>query len=198
MQRALTRRSVLFVPKSAKVTQKQGKGRIIEINQNINPIKERNKTMAKVKMVCFDMDGTIADLYGVNGWLNMLREENPTPYEVAEPMWDMAELHMVLNALQMQGIEVRIVTWLSMNSTEDYKAKTRKAKMEWLEKYNFPYNNFHGIAYGTTKANAIRKYLAVFSRATITTAKRQTKYGMTVCIIQVILLGVMKMVTIGM
>jgi hypothetical protein len=127
--------------------------------------KERNSKMAKVKMICFDMDGTIADLYGVNGWLDMLREENPTPYEVAEPMWDMAELHMVLKALQKQGVEIRIITWLSMNSTEDYKAKTRKAKMEWLEKYNFPYNKFHGIAYGTTKANCIRQYLDLNEQA---------------------------------
>ena len=29
--------------------------------------------MANVKMVCFDMDGTIADLYGVNGWLEGFR-----------------------------------------------------------------------------------------------------------------------------
>ena len=37
-------------------------------------------------MVCFDMDGTIADLYGVNGWLEMLREENARPYGIANPM----------------------------------------------------------------------------------------------------------------
>ena len=80
-------------------------------------------------------------------------------------MWDMAELHMVLKALQKQGVEIRIITWLSMNSTEDYKAKTRKAKMEWLEKYNFPYNKFHGIAYGTTKANCIRQYLDLNEQA---------------------------------
>jgi phosphoglycolate phosphatase-like HAD superfamily hydrolase len=142
--------------------------------------KERNLKMAKVKMVCFDMDGTIADLYGVNGWLEMLREENPTPYKVAEPMWDMAELHMVLNALQKQGIEVRIVTWLSMNSTEDYKAQTRKAKMEWLEKYNFPYDNFHGIAYGTTKANAIRKYLAENEQAILIDDNDKIRQGWNV------------------
>ena len=27
----------------------------------------------KVKMIVFDMDGTIADLYGVSGWLEDLR-----------------------------------------------------------------------------------------------------------------------------
>ena len=32
------------------------------------------------KMIVFDMDGTIADLYGVEGWLEMLEAENAAPY----------------------------------------------------------------------------------------------------------------------
>ena len=35
------------------------------------------------KTIVFDMDGTIADLYGVKGWLNYLRNEDTTPYEKA-------------------------------------------------------------------------------------------------------------------
>ena len=31
------------------------------------------------KTLVFDMDGTIADLYGVEGWLEMLRAEDETP-----------------------------------------------------------------------------------------------------------------------
>lgn len=30
--------------------------------------------------VCFDMDGTIADFFGVEGWLEMLHNEDTTPY----------------------------------------------------------------------------------------------------------------------
>ena len=65
-----------------------------------------------LKMICFDMDGTIADLYGVENWLQMLRAFNPTPYRVAEPMWDMEELAVVLMALQAKGVEIRIITCL--------------------------------------------------------------------------------------
>jgi len=115
--------------------------------------------MTKVKMICFDMDGTIADLYGVQGWLEDLRNENTRPYEQAEPMWNMQELAKVLENLQNQGVEIRVITWLSKDSSEEYKEKTRQAKIEWLEKVGFPYDKFHGVAYGTTKANAIRKYL---------------------------------------
>ena len=42
--------------------------------------------MRETKVLVFDMDGTIANLYGVNGWLEDLRNYNPRPYIVAEPM----------------------------------------------------------------------------------------------------------------
>lgn len=117
--------------------------------------------MAKVRMICFDMDGTIADLYGVHGWLNDLCNENTRPYEVAKPMWDMRRLAEILNELrEFDGIEVRVITWLAKDSTEEYKNAVRQAKLEWLEKYNFPYDSFHGVAYGRTKADSIRRYLA--------------------------------------
>ena len=38
--------------------------------------------------ICFDMDGTIADLYGVQNWLEMLQAENPQPYRQAKPLLD--------------------------------------------------------------------------------------------------------------
>lgn len=112
------------------------------------------------KMICFDMDGTIADLYAVKGWNEMLRAYDPTPYAVADPMWDMEALRMVLDRLMANGIEIRIITWLSMDSTEEYKDAVRNAKREWLEDMGFPYNHFHGVAYGATKADSIRKYLS--------------------------------------
>jgi phosphoglycolate phosphatase-like HAD superfamily hydrolase len=116
--------------------------------------------MKNVKMVVFDMDGTIADLYSVNGWLEMLRAFDPTPYIEAKPMWDMEELATVLNCLRVVGIEIRIVTWLSMETTKEYDSAVRLAKREWLEQYGFPFDHFHGVAYGATKADSVRRYLA--------------------------------------
>ena len=112
-----------------------------------------------LKMICFDMDGTIADLYGVENWLPMLRAYNPTPYRVAEPMWNMEELAAVLMALQAKGIEIRIITWLSAESTPEYDRAVRMAKVDWLRHYDFPFDHFHGVQYGATKANSIRKAL---------------------------------------
>jgi hypothetical protein len=113
-----------------------------------------------LKMMCFDMDGTIADLYGVEDWLSMLRNENPLPYEIAKPMWDMIELAEVLNELRAREIEIRIISWLSKDSTETYKEEVRQAKIEWLERMGFPYDKAHFVQYGTTKADCVRRYLA--------------------------------------
>lgn len=52
------------------------------------------------KTLVFDMDGTIADFYGVDGWLDDLHASNPRPYEEALPLWDMIELVDVLNRLR--------------------------------------------------------------------------------------------------
>ena len=112
------------------------------------------------KMLCFDMDGTIADLYAVPDWLPMLQAENPLPYYIANPLCDMGRLFNALTALRAEGVEIRVITWLSKDSTEDYKTAVREAKKTWLACYGFPCDHFHGVQYGATKADSIRKYLA--------------------------------------
>lgn len=72
-------------------------------------------------------------------------------------MWDMKALREVLLKLIDKGYEIRIISWLSKDSTEEYKTAVRKAKREWLEKYNFPADKCHFIAYGRTKADCIRR-----------------------------------------
>ena len=111
------------------------------------------------KMICFDMDGTLADLYNVPNWLEQLRAFDPTPYREAECMWDEEELAYVLNTLIDNGVEVRIITWLSKESTPEYDEAVREAKREWLETLGIPYTHFHGVKYGATKADSIRRYL---------------------------------------
>ena len=109
------------------------------------------------KVLVFDMDGTIADLYGVKGWLEDLRAYNPRPYVKAKPLYDMNTLNGILNALKEQGWTIAITTWLAKDSTKAYDDEVRKAKLEWLAKYDFPYDEIHLVKYGTTKANCTRK-----------------------------------------
>ena len=109
------------------------------------------------KMICFDMDGTIADLYGVPNWLEKIRAEDASPYRDAKPMWDMEKLKEVLLKLSAESWEIRVITWLSMDSTEEFKKVVRAEKRAWLNRYEFPVGSCHMVAYGTTKANCIRK-----------------------------------------
>lgn len=131
----------------------------------------------KIKMLCFDMDGTIADFYGVKGWLEMGNNADTTPYEIAKPLWDMIKLTALLQKARKQGIEIRIITWLWAGGSAEFNERTRKAKKEWLAKYNFPFDNFHGVKYGATKADSIRKYLAEGETAIIFDDSEKVRRG---------------------
>ena len=88
------------------------------------------------KVLVFDMDGTIADLYGVEGWLTDLRTENTRPYTEAKPLYDMTILNSILDVFKMCGWRVVVTTWLAKDSTKEYENAVRKAKLEWLRRYN--------------------------------------------------------------
>lgn len=119
-------------------------------------LKEREIVMMN-KVLVFDMDGTIANLYKVENWLADLRAYNPRPYIVAEPMYDMEILVGVLELLKNQGWKIAVTSWLSKESTKEYDREVRQAKREWLAKYNFPADEIHLVKYGTTKADCTRK-----------------------------------------
>lgn len=109
------------------------------------------------KMLVFDMDGTIANLYGVENWLTDLRNEKTAPYENAEPLYNMTELKEVLEALKSKGWKIAVTTWLAKDGSKEYNKRTAEAKKAWLARYNFPYDEIHCVKYGTTKANCTRK-----------------------------------------
>lgn len=106
-----------------------------------------------MKKIWFDMDGTIADLYGVQDWLPMLRNSDPTPYRVAKPLVRMQPLARILNRLQREGYEIGIVSWLSKASTAEYDEAVTAAKLEWLSIHlaSVKFNHIDIIAYGTPK-----------------------------------------------
>lgn len=111
-----------------------------------------------MKTLVFDMDGTIANLYGVDRWLDMLRAEDPTPYRIANPIYDIETLNTLLRLLKRKGWRIVVTTWLAKGSTKHYDNLVRMAKLEWLEMHNFPFDEIHIVKYGTTKANCTRHY----------------------------------------
>jgi FMN phosphatase YigB (HAD superfamily) len=104
------------------------------------------------KIINFDMDGTLADFYGVEGWLDFLMNEDTTPYEKAKPLFDTTELSALLNELQQRGYEINIISWGSKNSTKEFLKATESAKIEWLKKYfDVTFDNIFVVPYGTPK-----------------------------------------------
>jgi hypothetical protein len=103
----------------------------------------------------FDMDGTIADLYGVENWLPMLLAHDETPYVVAPPLIRLCTLARMLNRLQEEGYRLAVVSWLAKNSNEDYDLRVKNAKLEWLAKHlpSVEWNEIHIVEYGTPKEN---------------------------------------------
>lgn len=109
------------------------------------------------KTIVFDMDGTIADLYGVENWLEKLIAEDESPYTDAKAFYKDEILNAMLETLKACGWRVVITSWLAKGSTMVYDEKVRNAKITWLERHNFPYDEIHLVKYGTTKANCTRK-----------------------------------------
>ena len=103
--------------------------------------------------ICFDMDGTIANLYGVENWLADLQAHNARPYTEAKVMLNMNSLARILNRLQRNGYEIGIISWLAKNSTEEYNAKVAKAKRSWLNKHlaSVKFDFIEIVPYGTDK-----------------------------------------------
>ena len=82
--------------------------------------------------IWFDMDGTIADLYGVENWLEMLIAHDETPYVIAKPIVNLSVLARLMNKVQRKGFEICIVSALAKDSTAEYDERVRNAKIKWL------------------------------------------------------------------
>lgn len=82
--------------------------------------------------IWFDMDGTIADLYGVENWLEMLIAHDETPYAIAKPIVNLSVLARLMNKVQRKGFEICIVSALAKDSTAEYDERVRSAKIKWL------------------------------------------------------------------
>jgi len=105
------------------------------------------------KIINLDLDGTIADLYGVDGWLDDIIAKNPRPYIKAKPLCNFSNLARRLNILRRRGYKIRIVSWLAKNSTKDYDKMVTMAKKQWLKKHlpSVKFDKIIIVAYGTPK-----------------------------------------------
>ena len=104
--------------------------------------------------ICFDMDGTIANLYGVEGWLENLIAEDVRPYREAEVLLNMNSLARKLNKLQKQGHEIVVISWLSKCGSENYNKAVTEVKKAWLKKHlgSVRFDEVNIVKYGTPKS----------------------------------------------
>ena len=115
----------------------------------MNPQRKKSKTMAAVY---FDMDGTIANFYGVNGWLDALHVESVMPYVAAEPLVNPNDFVTLIEQLKNKGYTVGIISWSAMNGSKEYNKRVRAAKLAWVKNYfGNIFDEFHVVKYGTPK-----------------------------------------------
>lgn len=110
----------------------------------------------------FDLDGTIADLYGQEDWLGAIRAEDASPFENAQPMVEVDELRALLKKMADLGHEAGVITWLPKGASSSYKKAVRAAKREWINRYfEGCFVEIHIVQYGTPKQSVIKNKNAI-------------------------------------
>lgn len=109
------------------------------------------------KAIYFDMDGTIAGLYQVEGWLDNLINEQTRPYREAKSLVDMRKLGKALNTLQAEGYHLGIISWLSKNGSEEYNERVTTTKINWLKTHlgAVEFDEIKIVKYGTPKQEVV-------------------------------------------
>lgn len=105
--------------------------------------------------ICFDMDGTIANFYGVANWLKYLEAEDTKPYEEATVLLNMSILARYLNKLQRMGHELVIISWTAKHGTPKYNEAVAEVKKAWLRKHlnSVEWDEINIVPYGFGKWN---------------------------------------------
>lgn len=113
------------------------------------------------KAIFFDMDGTIADLYGVDGWLSDLRAERVRPYAEARPLVNFSALARMLNRLTARGFSVNIISWTARGGSKEYNERVAEVKRKWLAKHlpSVDFDRIEIVPYGTPKSTCGRGIL---------------------------------------
>lgn len=110
--------------------------------------------MTDYREINFDMDGTIADFYGVDGWLDYLMNKDVTPYAKAKALVNLSALARVLNRLQRNGYKICVISWLAKINDNDFNEEITKVKIQWLAKHlpSVAWDKITIVPYGTPKS----------------------------------------------
>lgn len=105
------------------------------------------------KAIWFDMDGTIANLYAVENWLEYLKNEDVFPYAEAAVMFNFSLFARLLHKLQEAGWKIGIISWTSKCGSESYNLAVEATKRAWLTKHlpSVEWDEIRIVRYGTNK-----------------------------------------------
>lgn len=108
-------------------------------------------------VVALDLDGTIADLYGVEGWLDALLAEDVRPYLEAAPLVEVGALNRAIADLHRAGHSVHVISWnCGGNPSAEYRRAVGAAKREWLARVGVQgLDSVRVVAHGTPKQSVI-------------------------------------------
>lgn len=102
--------------------------------------------------IALDLDGTLASLYDVKGWLEALTSHDASPYYNAGTLADMDYLNALVELYNDAGGHVCVVSWASKgNTSHDYFTATQAAKMLWLRENLPAVKDVRIVEYGTPK-----------------------------------------------
>lgn len=111
------------------------------------------------KTIFFDLDGTIADLYGVSNWLAKLRAEDDSPYREATPLFPPYDIYLLLESMKSLGVKTGVISWGSKHASKEYNRSISRAKIDWLKEMGLldSFDEIHVVKYGTPKHQVIKK-----------------------------------------
>lgn len=112
------------------------------------------------RWIWLDMDGTIADLYSVDGWLEDLIAHNTRPYAKAKDFYNVLDLLEVLVELKLKGYKLGVISWGSKENNAEYDKAVEKVKREWLANrlLDSILDKIIVTPYGVCKADTCRKF----------------------------------------
>ena len=102
----------------------------------------------KRTVVYLDMDGTIADLYGMKNWLEKLENEVEGLFLGCKPLVSEDELEYIFPS---DIYELRVCSMTPKDATDEYCQVVIKEKNQWLDKYFPSITHRVYMAYGNNK-----------------------------------------------
>lgn len=112
-----------------------------------------------MKIIYFDMDGTLCDFYGVEGWLDCLKAHDTRPYKDARPFFSLDEVISIFETCVRAGYRIGVISWCSREKNKDFDRLTREVKKNWLQEHFPIVSEVHIVAYGTPKWKVVNKSL---------------------------------------